>query len=134
MAEAAKQEGSASIAGDALSINEDDLTLDEIDDIESVTGRIMAKILSDLAHCAICDQIHRPAPKPLPEIGAKGKRVRPAPKPEYDHPMFPRLNAKEMAALIWIQERRTNPDFTFEQARGYTVGQIFSPAQRVPKG
>lgn len=134
MPEAAKPVESSSIVGDALMINEDDLDLVEVEDIETVTGKVMSKIMLDLATCAHCDQIHKPDPKPIPEIGAKGKRVRPAPTPRYDHEMFPRLTAREMAALIWIQQRRKDPDFTFEQARQYRVGQIFAPEERAPKG
>lgn len=124
------------VAGERLSIDEDSFTLEEVEDVEQVTGKVMAKILSNLAHCAICDTIHQPEAKPLPEIGAKGKRVRPATPPKYDHPHFPRLSAREFAGLIWVTKRRSDPNFTFDMARSYTIGEVFAPVGEAsaPKG
>lgn len=115
----------------------DDLTLDEVDDLEEATGKSMGEVTLQWAGCAICGRphtrqdcdkcgrVHQP-----PKIGAKGKPVAGIKydhewQSPYDHDRVPPLRGKTIAAIAWIMERRNNPEFTMADAGKITVRQVF---------
>lgn len=42
------------------------------------------------------------------------------------------LSARELVALVWIAQRRTDPDFTFDDAREVKVSQLNIPTEAAP--
>lgn len=73
----------------ALEVDPEDLTLEEIGDLEDVTGKSLDEIAADLA--------------------------------------VERYSAKLLIGLIWIAGRRTDPEYTLEQARAVKVGELPQP-------
>jgi hypothetical protein len=87
-----------------LDIDPDELTIGDLEDFEEITGGTIQKVI-----------------KTVPELDANGDRV----FDEKGRPvMTSEVPAKAIRALVWITQRKLNPEFTLEDARNVRVSSL----------
>ncbi|WP_200209110.1 hypothetical protein [Micromonospora coerulea] len=84
-----------------LRINPDDLTLGDLEDFEDFTGKSIDEAI-----------------KPVPVLDDEGKRT----FDEKGRPeMTVKVSTKAIICLVWLTQRKANPDFTVADARNVKV-------------
>jgi len=87
-----------------LRFDPDDLTLGELEEFETATGKPLDEVMSE-----------------QPVVGADGKPVR----DKRGRPLQQvRMTMKEVIALMWLIRRRDEPGFTLEDARKLRVADL----------
>lgn len=87
-----------------IKLNPDDLTLGDLEDFEELVGKPIDEVV-----------------KPVPVTDEFGARVFDAKgRPE----MTVKVPTKAVIALVWLSQRRDNPEFTLADARKVRVGSL----------